>query len=719
MSDPDAKRVWKFSNRIRGGRAGVIVQAMHARVLIPAPCCIPHMLPAEPDDFVDRVEIRKQLARLLGDLKQRRSAAVIVLHGPPGVGKTAMALHCAHAQLADFPGGHFYADMNPLGTRKGRNSGDVLADFLAELGLPTDELPSDPSARASRFRSYTSGAPCLVLLDNVVDEEQVRPFIPSHPASLVLVTSRKSLAGLRAEGPKANYIPLKGLDDEACTELFLLAADEIADLDREVLRRVIPACGGLPGAVRIARACSADSLRGGFRAFVDRLEAADPSVDAFSLSDVSMRRVFDPSYQFLDPVTAKAFRALGAHPTPEFGHELVVALGGGAGAGERALHRLLDAHLLERSTAGRYGMSTMLHGYARTLASRPEHEAEIEEAVRTMTDWYLLRASAVEALLLDRWRCGPLFADPARLAAVFGNSEDAPRAFAGELRSVLAVVATARERNQHAVVCQFAEALHGVFFRGAPYEEWPIMCEWAVEAALGLGDDLLLARMRYEAAFAFLSRSRPGDLDAARTHYKESLRAARTVGHPRTVSSALEGLGQVEARRGRPLVASWYFRQAFEALEGVDHPRGRALLEYHMGRASSAAGKYEDAAHRLLLADSLFRALPVPDRFNAAKSLTRYAEMCLETGRAEEALTSLERAFETLSREHAPKERARVLLVRGDAKAMFGRREAALADWREALDAFIGLGSLEVDEVRRRLSPYASAPSHRSGPKTS
>ncbi|MEU3350866.1 tetratricopeptide repeat protein [Streptomyces sp. NPDC037389] len=721
MSDPDAKRVGKVSNQIWGGCADIVVQALNACVLIPSPPRKPRMLPAEPDDFVDRVAVRALLDQMLSDLGQRRAAAVVIVNGPPGVGKTAMVLHYAYARLADFPGGHFYVDMNPLGTRKGRNLGDVLADFLAELGLPADELPTGTSARAARFRSFTSGEPCLVVLDNVVDdEEQLHHLVPGHPASLVLVTSRRRLRGLHAGSTKVDYVPLGGLDDEACAELFLLAADEIADLDREVLHRVIPVCGGLPGAVKIARACSADDLRGGFRAFVDRLEAADRPVDMFSISDVSMRRVFDPSYQFLDPVTARVFRALGTHPSHEFGHELVVRLGGGSGTGERALHRLVDAHLLERSTAGRYRMNGLLHGYAQSLASRPEHEAEREEVMRTLADWYLLRTSAVEALLSDRWRYGPLFADPARLATVFGDKDDALRSFAAELEVVLAVVATTRERKQHAVVCQFVEALHGVFFRGAAPDKWPTICKWAVEAARSLGDPLLLARMHYESAFAFLSRSRARDLNAARTYYKKSLKAARVADHPRSMSSALEGLGQVESRKGRPAVASRYFQQALAALEGVDHPRGRALLEYHLGCSASAAGRYGEAARRLLRAHGLFRDLPAPDHFNEAKSLARYAEMCLEAGRSEEALTLLEGAFGLLSREHAPKERAHVLLLRGDVKAACGRREAAVADWREAFDAFIELGSLRANEARRRLARHATYPSRpRSGPKTS
>lgn len=708
MSEPDAKRDWKANNHIWGGHAGIVVQALNACVLMPPPPRKPRMLPAEPYDFVDRVAVRALLDQMLSGLEQRKAAAVVIVNGPPGVGKTAMVLHYAYARLADFPGGHFYADMNPLGTRKGRDLGDVLADFLAELGLPADELPSDTSARAARFRSYTSGEPFLVVLDNVVDEEQISHLVPGHPASLVLVTSRRRLEGLPAGTTEVDFVPLGGLDDEACTELFLLAADEIADLEPNMLRRVIPLCGGLPGAVKIARAHSMDELRGGFRAFAGCLVAADPPVDVLSIANQSMRRVFDPSYQFLDPVTARLFRALGTHPSHDFAHGLVVRLGGGSSTGEGALQRLVDAHLLERSMPGRYRMNELLHGYARSLANRPEHEAEREEATRTTTDWYLLRTSAVEALLSDRWRYGPLFADPARLAAVFGGEEDALRAFAVELENVLAVVATARERDQHAVVCQFTEALHGVFFRGVAHEKWPTICEWAVEAALSLGEPLLLARMHYEWGFALLSRSRSGELDAARSHYKESLKAARMADHPRTVSSALEGLGQVESRKGRPAVASWFFQEALAALEGVDHPRGRALLEYHLGCSASAAERYGEAARRLLRAHRLFRALPVPDHFNEAKSLARYAEMCLDAGRAEEALALLEGAFELLSGEHAPKERAHVLLLRGDVKAACGRREAAVADWREAFDVFIELGSIRADEARRRLARHAT-----------
>ncbi|MFD5701456.1 hypothetical protein [Streptomyces lasiicapitis] len=225
---------------------------------------------------------------------------------------------------------------------------------------------------------------------------------------------------------------------------------------------------------------------------------------------------------------------------------------------------------------------------------------------------------------------------------------------------------------------------------------------------------LVLARCHYELAFALFDQGGAESVERARRQYGLALRQARAAGHIRTESTALEGLGQVALEQGQPQVALDHFRQALDALGDLPHPRGRALLKYHTGRAASAAHLHEEAAASLLSARHRFAALPEPDRYNEARALTRYAQARLAADRADEAVAPLDEAVTLLqglgapkaegaTPSAAPKEEADARLTRGDAFAALGDVRRAREDWQAALDAYRRLGSVGAAGARERL----------------
>ncbi|WP_156722088.1 hypothetical protein [Streptomyces apocyni] len=727
------------SNSMSGGNAQTIVQAQYATLVQQAqvrPSCIPRMQPAPPDGFVDRELIRARLDALTDGLGARTSAQVVVITGAPGVGKSGVVLYWVAERSADFPGGVFYVDMSPRGELHPSDTAGVLEAFIGLLGIPRDELPAGVLALGSYFRSLTSHAPCLVVLDGVVNAAQVPPLLPGHPASLVLVTSRQLLGRLRAALPsRPVYVPVDGLDDAACAELFRYAADATGAEqpgDGELLRAVIPAFGGLPLAARIAGARAADPLDGGLDALARQLTGRRSLLEALAMPDepsaddaaFEVTAVFEVSYRALDAPAARVFRALGLNPTPEFADELVDALAGGAEQGARIRRTLLDGSLLERRLQGRCRMNRLVHEYARELAqSAPTPDGGVDEATEvgsTLAAWYLWRAAAAEHLVSKRWRIGAVFTEPDLLSEVFSSEEEALDAVEADRENAVAVAGLALRAQRYGQVCELVEALRGVFFRRKHHTLWVEVCGLGVEAAtrrLELptppADALLVsARMHYELAFAHFDQG--GDPVAAARHYEAAREAARRARHARTESTALEGLGLVALAQDRPEAAADLFGQAIDALGDLDHARGRALLTYHRGRAASAAGHHEEAAGLLVAARRQFADLPTPDRYNEARTLTRHAESALAAGHPDQAVTLLTEALDLFQGRGAPKEEADARLLRGDAHVAQSATEEAREDWQMALNAYTGIGSLRAAEARARLA----GPERRGGAGT-
>jgi hypothetical protein len=118
--------------------------------------------------FVGREDALGQMESTLGEPGQ---ASVLVLHGPPGVGKSELAREFARTRRDRYPGGTFFV----------RAGADAALD-LAHIGATVLVLqfPADLSLQdqAERTLFALGGAPVLVIYDNASDTDGVRPWLP-------------------------------------------------------------------------------------------------------------------------------------------------------------------------------------------------------------------------------------------------------------------------------------------------------------------------------------------------------------------------------------------------------------------------------------------------------------------------------------------------------------------------------------------------------------
>ncbi|MFI6741649.1 AAA family ATPase [Nonomuraea sp. NPDC050451] len=169
---------------------------------------------------------------------------LILVTGPPGIGKSALVVQWAHRSAARFPDGHLYADLSG-------NAGahPVIVRFLRALGLRV--VPDDEEEASCLYRSVLAGKLMLVVLDNARSVRQVRPLLPGSPTCTVVVSARAYLSDLVIrEG--ALPMELSALSDHDAFRVLSAALNvEFAHRDREACRRYVVEAGGSPLALRI------------------------------------------------------------------------------------------------------------------------------------------------------------------------------------------------------------------------------------------------------------------------------------------------------------------------------------------------------------------------------------------------------------------------------------------------------------------------------------
>jgi DNA-binding SARP family transcriptional activator len=202
-------------------------------------------LPRAISDFVGR---RKELGELLRVLGRPSDApTVAVVHGLPGVGKTALAVHVAHRLRSTYPDGQILVRFRDRETGW-RAPGAVFVELLRRLGVDHKVDVAHEEDRAALLRALLVDRRVLLVLDDATDARTVHPLLPGTGGNAALVTSRRLLAL-----DSAHYV---GLDPftvpEAAELLGQIVGTARVDADPEAAEQVLRAARLLPLAVRVA-----------------------------------------------------------------------------------------------------------------------------------------------------------------------------------------------------------------------------------------------------------------------------------------------------------------------------------------------------------------------------------------------------------------------------------------------------------------------------------
>ncbi|MFJ4005134.1 hypothetical protein ACIPWL_17040 [Streptomyces sp. NPDC090023] len=634
------------------------------------------------------------------------------LCGLPGVGKRTTLRQWLQSRQDALPDEVLHADLSPDDRGRPADLAAILERWLDELGVPRQDRPADLDLKAAEVRRVLSRRPRSVVLENVTRLGQVRALLPDSPRCVLLMTGQQVPPALESvlDFESVDVAPLR---DDHALELLLKVSRSTESPER--LRPIVRQLGGLPLAVRLVAGQLRTPVPGVLEDITARLSDRVSRQELLTVDDAqNLPGPLDIGYDHLTADAALLYRRLGVLPRLDLQLDSVLALLPDREplAARRALHTLVAARLVEFEGVDTYRMHLLVHDHAAGVAECGTTRAERVEAEGWFVHHCLRVAESGEAALSSRWRHDPMnvySAHPAQGRSVYGERE------LGRRRAgLLAAVHLAHDSGLHNEAWRLCQGLWTFYLRTAGHAEWIESHELGLASAERTGDRLATARMRYQLGFAHLDRwsVEEDDPRRAREHLEAALDLVRleapdrSEGERRTRSSALEGLGLLELKLKRPRQALTRLDEATAALDGVDHPRGLALLAYHRASPYTALRRHDEAEHTLREARERFAALGAGKdiALNIGKTWLRCAEDRRARGRLDSALEALDAAIAELPKAESAYTLATAHLLRGDMHRDTGDRGRAASDWETARELFTTAHSSRADEARERLA---------------
>ncbi|MEE1762769.1 MULTISPECIES: helix-turn-helix domain-containing protein [unclassified Streptomyces] len=333
----------------------------------------PAQLPTAKRHFVGRQDDLRRLDELLHGHDQPLAVPVAVINGPPGVGKTALAVQWAHRVVNDghFPDGQLFVSLEGPEPDTAAAPFDVLGDLLRAVGVPPERIPVELDQRATTLRSYLHGREMLLILDNAADAQQISPLLPGSPGCVVVVTSRSRLPGLT---PLVDAVSLP-LPELRRPEAAMLIGAVIGQVRAAVNPGAVDALAELCGCLPLALVLAAERIVSHQHHSAETLAAELVSRQArlnLAEGDVVLRDAFETSYRALDEQSARVFRGLGLLPGQLIDVDSTASIAGvPPEEASLSLCNLAAAHLVQRHDERHYRMHDLLRAYAADLARRP------------------------------------------------------------------------------------------------------------------------------------------------------------------------------------------------------------------------------------------------------------------------------------------------------------------------------------------------------------
>lgn len=678
----------------------IAAPASTTHVVTAAQPVVPRQLPAGLSSFVGREDALQHLDTWLNATGTAGTVGIASIVGTGGMGKTSLALHWAHHNADRFPDGHLWVDLRGFSPGHPRQAADVLADFLAALGVDRDHQPQDTDARAALYRTHTTGKRMLVVLDNAANTTQITPLLPGSETCMVLVTSRNRLPGLII-GHGTRHLSLDVLSDVEARALLIerLGVGRVRE-ESAAVDELVKLCGGFPLALSIIAGHASTRPHLSLTTLAADLRDLGLSALEDNEPNASLPTVLSWSRDALTSEQDRLFALLGIAPGADISLPAAACLVGLPLADTRALLLGLEqSSLIIQDASGRYRMHDLIRAYATDAVRRLPDEVR-DAAVQRVLDFCTHTAYNAD-LLLDVHRGAVGLAPPSPGTHVHSLS-DAPEAMAwfdSERATLLAAQHVAALQCQHHTVWWLALSLDTFHHRRGHRHDRLAAWRAAAHAAEHLPDQtprLVAHRHLGRACTALgLHEEAIGHLHHALS-LAEDHEALYEQGH---VHQALARVwGKHDDRK-----ALHHATQALRLFHDLDRPLCQAHGHHAVGWYTARLGDHDAARSHFRAALTLHRRHHNPTgEANALDSLG-YVEH--NTGDHHQAIHYYRQALVLRRSLGNAYDAASTLEHLGSPHTALGQCDDARAAWREALAMYRQQGrESDAKGVLRRLA---------------
>ena len=582
-----------------------------------------HNLPQPRTRFVGREAALADCGRLL------TQARLLSLTGIGGCGKTRLAQQVAQQQLAAFPDGVWFIDLEPV-----RDPTRVPASVAATLGVAEES----GSSLLGRLITHLSARRVLLVLDNcehLVDAVVAlsEALLAACPDLRLLATSREAL-GVMGE----QIYAVGSLTLPASTDLDAVLGSEAARVFADRARLALPDFAVVPAnAAAIAQVCRRlDGIALAIELAAARVKLLSVDEILVRLNDrfrlltggspalprhQTLQAVMRWSYEHLTDAEQLLFRELSVFAA---GWTLAGAAHVAAIADDYAvlelLTRLHDKSLLivDRAPAEpRYRMLETVRQYAQERLSEADDGAEVrtrhlrycvalaEAAEPHLTGaeqgmWMARLQSEQEDLLAAHAWCSCTTEGAAlglrlvgSLWRYWSSSAQLERGYGLTRAGLEAAGPNAADRDR----CRALLGLGQIAFRMGRYGETLACAAEGLALARSDGD---AGQIALGLALLGNGLSATGRAQAAASHYEEARDCARAAGDRFQLASVLNNLAEVHRAQGQFSAAQACYEESLAVGRELGNAGITAIVACNLARLLVAAGDHAGARTRLL-----------------------------------------------------------------------------------------------------------------------
>jgi transcriptional regulator with XRE-family HTH domain/tetratricopeptide (TPR) repeat protein len=561
-------------------------------------------IPAAPGHFTGREdEAGRVIEAIVGAIVPGRAPAVVI-HGMPGIGKTALATHVAHTLRSLYPGGCLFIDFGGQPGPVARPR--VHALLLRRLGIAAGDIPDDPGEARALYLSIASRRPVLIVADDVSTGAQVAALVPASSACGVIATSRRRLDALDDCRP----IRLGPLSGRAAIALFRAVAAP-ADCGPDAgLARIAVACGGVPLAIRIAAAKFRQSGRDSAQ-LASLLASARTAWEQLDDGERSMERTLASGIRSLPEGGQATLAMLALHPAEAADKHAVAWLRDTTPqAVARDFAELQRHDLIAIDPDGRASPQALVRAFAEGLISDIDGQSRAD-ALRRLIASYTRSASSAEAVITPLRYLPPQAGAAATTApAMRFTGASQALAWCGAAAEVVpGLCSLAFELGMDDECWRLAYALRGYFFTIKALRPWVASHRVALRAAQRQGDPWAQAVTRNNLGMALVER---GQMSAAGAQYQRALQILSAIGDDRGRATTLGHQSWASHVAGLPGLAISQAGQAIAMHRQRDDARSVAIMCRTMALAYARLGKHQEAVKCLAECAEALTGLDLP-----------------------------------------------------------------------------------------------------------